>query len=157
MTEQFTQFQNKFLGANSWAQRKDGIPLYLLDQLSAEDRLLAEEALLNRVQLSDTWPIIGLGYIQSKKALPQLYELLPKSEGITRITLAHAIFLISKDPLMLTIVLDETAKIGNWSQLIEVIYMLRDFNNSRTKAVLESLENHPDFLVSYHAKRALAR
>ncbi|MFM6953376.1 MAG: hypothetical protein ACKOWL_00130 [Sphingobacteriaceae bacterium] len=156
MTEQFFQFQTQFLGANTWEQRKDGIPLYLLDQLSPEDLLLAEDALINAAQTKDTWPIIALGYIHSQKASSKLYALIPQAQGITKITLAHALFLIKKDPLMAEIVVAEIEKINNWSQLIEVITMLPDFKDARLLAILESLKKHPDFLVSYHAKRASA-
>lgn len=155
MSEQLETFRNAFLGANTWAQRKDGIPLYLLDQLSDEELLVAEKELIDRIQLEDTWPIIGLGYIGSSKALPKLYKLVEKSRQLVRITLAHAIFKINQDPAMKELVLQETGAIENWSQLIEVIYMLADFKDERCQQLLQQLAEHPDFLVSYHAKKIL--
>lgn len=155
MSNGLNAFRNEFLGANTWAQRKDGIPLYLIDLLSDEELLVAEKELIERIQLEDTWPIIGLGYMGSSKALPKLYALLEKSRHLVRITLAHAIFKINHDPDMKDLVLQETAAIENWSQLIEVIYMLADFKDERSQTLLMHLAEHPDYLVSYHAKKVL--
>ena len=62
-------FRKEFLNANSWAQRKDGVPLDLLDNLSIEELEIAEKDLIERLSLKDDWPINGLGHIKSQKAL----------------------------------------------------------------------------------------
>ena len=46
MTDNLDIFRKEFLGANSWAQRKDGVPLDLLDNLSIEELKVAESELI---------------------------------------------------------------------------------------------------------------
>lgn len=75
------RFRKDFLGANTWAQRKDGVPIDLLDKLTRDELKIAETELMQALSLRDHWPIIGLGHIQSKAALPKLYELLHNSNG----------------------------------------------------------------------------
>ncbi len=53
------------MGANTWAQRKDGVPLDLLDKLSVDELKTAEVELTKSANLGDTWPILGLGHIKS--------------------------------------------------------------------------------------------
>ncbi|MCO4293805.1 hypothetical protein NF867_13115 [Solitalea sp. MAHUQ-68] len=97
-------FRKEFLEANTWAQRKDGVPLYLLDNFTREELKVAEIELIKALSLRDNWPIVGLGYIKSKDALPTLYNLLEKSKGAMKVTIAYSIFQICQDPKMIEIV-----------------------------------------------------
>lgn len=157
MSEQLDAFRNVFLGASDWAQRKEGIPLYLIDQLSPEELAIAEAELIDAAQSEDSWPITALGHMGSKKALPKLYSLLNKSEGQVRLVLAHSIFKINQDEAMLEVVLNQIPKIAHWSQLIDLCYMLPDFKDEKATRVLQALAKHPEFLVTYHAKKALEK
>lgn len=148
-------FRREFLNANTWAQRKDGIPLYLLDKLSNEERKVAESELIAALSTGDTWPIMGLGHIKSTAALPTLYSLLSKTFKQIKVTLAHAIFQICADPLMIDISLDEMAQLSQWHELIDLLYLLPDFRNKRTDQLLQDFRNHPEYLVAYNATRAL--
>lgn len=94
MTNKLDIFIKEFLKANTWAQRKNGFPLDLLDNLTDEELKTAEIELIKVVSLRDDWPIIGLGHIKSKNALPTLYELLDNSKGAIKVTIAHSIFQI---------------------------------------------------------------
>ena len=54
MGDNLEVFRRDFLNANSWAQRKDGCPLYILDKLTKEELEVAEIELLKRLDLNDT-------------------------------------------------------------------------------------------------------
>jgi hypothetical protein len=72
VTNNFDIFKKEYLEANTWAQRKDGVPLDLLDNLTNEELKAAEAELIKAASLRDDWPIVGLGHIKSKDALPTL-------------------------------------------------------------------------------------
>ena len=148
-------FRQEFLGANTWAQRKEGVPLDLLDKLSSDELQTAEVELIKSATLRDTWPILGLGHIKSTKGLPTLYNLLEKSKNGFKVTTAYSIFQICKDQRMIEIVLQELPKITNQYELIDVLYMLPTFKDEKITASLNSFCDHKQYLVVYNATRAL--
>lgn len=154
MTDNLDIFRRGFLEANTWQDRKDGVPLDLLDNLSPEELIIAEIILLKNMNLADMWPIIGLGHIKSKNSLPKLYQLLVKSKKNIKVTIAHSIYQICQDPSMIDIVLNETPKITNQYDLVDVIYYLPDFKNSKIDYLLNQLRNHKKHLVAYNATSA---
>ncbi|MEP6795275.1 MAG: hypothetical protein ABJB16_13175 [Saprospiraceae bacterium] len=148
-------FRKEYLQANTWAQRKDGAPLYLLDKLSTEELKSAEIEMIQSLSPGDTWPIIGLGHIKSKDALPKLYKLLDKGEKKIKVTIAHSIFQICQDQKMIDIVLEETTKTTHWSDLIDILYLLPAFQDERVMTMLNDFRHHKEYLVAYNATRAL--
>ncbi|WP_133159415.1 hypothetical protein [Solitalea longa] len=148
-------FRKEFLEANTWAQRKDGVPLYLIDNLAREELKIAEIELIKVLSLRDNWPIVGLGYIKSKDALPALYNLLEKSKGAMKVTIAYSIFQICQDPKMIEIVLETMPRITNEFELIDVLYYLPSFKDKRITDLHHSYRNHKDYLVAYNAIRYL--
>lgn len=148
-------FRNEYLGANTWPQRKDGVPLYLLDKLSAEELKKAEIELIKSADTSDSWPIIGLGHIKSTGSLPKLYKLLARSNRKMRVVIAHSIFQICGDKRMIDIVLEEVPLITNFYELIDIVYMLPSFKDERITTMLNHFRIHKDYLVAYNATRAL--
>ena len=150
-------FRSEFLNADTWAQRKDGVPLETLDCLTEEELPVAEEELISKAGLNDNWPVIGLGHIRSHKALPALYRLLGEAEGSQRIVIAHSIFQINKDKKMCNAVLDELTHAGLWSKfsIIAILYMLRDFENPEITGKLIEFCDSENYLVAYNAARAL--
>ncbi len=148
-------FRQEFLGANTWAQRKDGVPLDLLDKLSEDELKTAEVELIKSANLDDTWPILGLGHIKSTQALPTLYNLLDKSKKGFKVTIAYSIFQISKDQKMIEIVLQELPKTTDQYELVDVLYMLPAFNDEKINTLLNNYRNHKEYLVAYNATRAL--
>lgn len=155
MTNNLDKFRNGFLEADTWAKRKDGVPLYLLDNLSDKELKIAEADLINSAGLSDSWPIVGLGHIKSKDSLPSLYKLLEKSNGVMKVTIAHSIFQISQDEKMKEIVLETMPKITNEVELIDVLYYLPDFKDNRVTDLHHTYRDHKDYLVAYNATRYL--
>lgn len=148
-------FLNEFLHANTWAQRKGGIPLDLLDKLSVEELKLAETALINAASLRDDRPIVGLGHIKSKAALPILATLLSKSDGAMKVKIAHAIFQISQDETMKDIVLETMPQLDSESGLIDALYYLPFFKDDRITALHRGYTRHNNYLVAYNATRYL--
>lgn len=155
MTKELETFYKDFLNANTWPQRKDGVPLDLLDNLNHSDKIIAESELLKHADLKDSWPIIGLGYLKSTLALDKLYNLLDKGSKHIKITIAHSIYLINNDSYMIEIVIKETEKLNNKYEIIDILYMLRDFKDSRIDKILNDFCNHKDYLVAYNATRVL--
>ena len=155
MTNNLDIFRKEFLNANTWAQRKDGVPLDLLDNLTNEELKEAEIELIKVASLRDNWPINGLGHIKSKDALPTLNQLLDKSKNAMRVTIAHAIFQICHDTKMIEIVLETMPKITNEFELIDVLYYLPNFKDKRITELHHSYRNHKDYLVAYNATRYL--
>lgn len=155
VTNNLDIFRKEFLGANTWAQRKEGVPLDLLDNLTPDELKTAEAELIRSANLGDTWQIVGLGHIKSTEALPTLYSLLDKSNKGMKVTIAYSIFQISQDPQMIHIVLEEVPKIANQYELIDILYLLTAFKDQRVTALLKSFRNHPEYLVAYNSTRAL--
>lgn len=155
MTNNLDKFRKGFLEANTWTQRKDGVPFDLLDNLSDEELKIAEVDLINAAGLSDSWPIVGLGHIKSKDSLSTLYKLLEKSNVAMKVTIAHSIFQISQDEKMKEIVLETMPKITRDVELIDVLYYLPDFKDKRVTDLHHTYRNHKDYLVAYNATRYL--
>lgn len=154
-TDNLKIFRDEYLNANTWSLRKDGVPLDLLDNLSTEELKIAEKELIDSLSLKDDWPIKGLGHLKSKDALTKLYELLPKSKKGMKVTIAHAIFQICDDKEMIKIALTETPKISNQYELINVVYLLKGFEDEKVNEMLDGLREHDEYLVAYNATRAL--
>jgi hypothetical protein len=155
VTNNLDIFRKEFLEANTWTQRKDGVPLDLLDKFTCEELKIAEIELIKVVSLKDDWPIVGLGYIKSKDSLPKLYELLAKSNGPMKVTIAHSIFQICQDNKMIEIVLETMPRITNQYELINVLYYLPDFKDKRVAELHNNYRNHKEYLVAYNATRYL--
>lgn len=143
------------MGANTWAQRKDGVPIELLDNLTSEELQIAEIELIKVASLQDNWPIVGLGHIKSKSALATLYNLLDKSKGGMKVTIAHSIFQICQDTQMIETVLKTMPRINNEFELIGVLYYLPNFKDKRITDLHQSYCNHKDYLVAYNAAQSL--
>ncbi|SMD37006.1 hypothetical protein SAMN04488029_3187 [Reichenbachiella faecimaris] len=148
-------FREDFLNANTWPQRKDGVPLDLLDNLNSDELRVAENELIAIADTKDDWPIKGLGHIKSEKSLPKLYELLKRSKKLMKVTIAEAIYQICGDEQMINIALTETPKISNEFALIDVMYTLSKFQDGRVKNLLNDYRNHTKYLVAYNATQAL--
>jgi hypothetical protein len=144
-------FRKEYLEANTWAQRKEAVPLDLLDNLTNDELKIAEIELIKAASLRDSWPILGLGHIKSKDSLHILYDLLKKSEGAMKIKIAYSIFQICQDEKMNDIVLDTMPKITSQYELIDVLYYLPSFEDQRITDLHQTYRNHKDYLVAYNA------
>jgi len=155
VTNNIEIFKREFLGANTWAQRKDGIPLDLLDKLTNDEIKVAELELIKVLSLDDDWPIIGLGHIKSKDALPLLFKLLEKSKRTMKVKIALSIFQISQDEKMKDIVIETMPHITGEYELVDVLYYLPKFQDKRITELLHIYRNHKNYLVAYNATQNL--
>jgi hypothetical protein len=155
MTKRLEIFRKEFLQANSWSQRKDGVPLNLLDNLPVEELKIAEQELIDALSLRDSWPFRGLGHIKSQKSLPAMYGWLEKSETGTKVVIAYSIFQISRDEKMIDIVLAEIPKVSNEFVLIDLLHLLPGFQDSRVQAMLDKFRYDKRYLVAYNATMAM--
>lgn len=155
MSDNLKIFREEYLNANSWAQRKDGVPLDLMDNLSDAEKEIAEKELIDNLSIKDDWTIMGLGYLKSQRGLKKLYDLLPTSKKGMKVTIAHSIFQICADKKMVEIAVTEIPQISNQYELIHIIYLLRDFKNDKVNEILNDLRNHKEYLVSYNATQAM--
>lgn len=157
MNDRLTEFRSEYLNANSWAQRKDGVPFELLDKLDSDELVIAEQELIRAASLKDSWPIHGLGHIRSQRALPVLYDLLSKATDSFKIIIAHAIYQISKDEDMISVTLNELLHSGQWNKynLIDIIHLLPDFHNEEINNHLIKFTESNEYLVAYNAASAL--
>lgn len=151
MTNNLDIFRKEYLLANTWAQRKDGVPLDLLDKLSIDELKIAEIELIKAANLGDSWPIVGLGHIKSQKSLPKLIALLSDSKGSMRVKIALSVFQISKDDRMKDIVLATMPAITGEYEIIDVLSYLPYFNDKRITELLHSFRTHKKYLVAYNA------
>lgn len=147
-------FRSEFLKANTWAQRKEGVPLDLLDALSPSDLKIAEAELIEAAGLGDSWPILGLAHIRSVAAVPKFYQLLAKASKGMKVTIAYAIFRSNGDPQMIRTVLDELPLVNNQYELIDLLYLLPGFNDPDITKALQDYQNDKEYLVAYNATRA---
>jgi hypothetical protein len=162
MPSAYQNFQRHFLHPDQY-DRQDGTPLDLLDKLSPEEKLKAEEELLKRLNGRDNWIAEGLGHLKSKRALPKLYEILERKwNRATRAKIATAIWNISNDEEMLKVVI----KSSHYSLLaifnrfyeydmLDVVHCLAQFPQKEARTRLEELTFDSDFLISDNAKRAI--
>ncbi|MEP5341580.1 MAG: hypothetical protein ABJL44_03275 [Algibacter sp.] len=155
MSKKLETFREHFLNAKSWGQRKDGVPLELLENLNEKELEIAEKELIEKLSLKDDWPIDGLGHIKSQKALPKLYDLLQKSKKGIKVSIAHSIFQISEDKEMIDIVLTEMPKLKHWTEIIHMLYLLPIFKDDKINKMLNDYREHKEYLVAYNATQAM--
>lgn len=155
MTAAWDAFEREFLGANSWAQRKDGFPGELLDALGPEEKLRAEEILLERLDGSDDWPIRAMGWLGCVRAVSRLRGLLEHELATIRAFAATAIYDLTGDAALEGIVRGIAADPQlAWMMRLDAVYCLGHFATDSARRALKALEGDPDYLISYNAKRA---
>jgi hypothetical protein len=161
-SQAYNVFQWDFLNANSWALRKDGVPLNLLDALDTSDKQLAEDALIEKLSLQDDWPARGLGHIRSQKSLPKLRELLPHANGTMRAAIALAIWQITRNKnmcdelinLSISEYTDDDKSLKTFT-MIDVIHCLAHLPYLEAVERLEKLKTSANYLIAYNANYAL--
>jgi len=158
LMEAWDAFEAEFLNANSWALRKDGPPLRLLDKLSASEKARAETELLNRLDAKDDWPILGLAHLNSQKAVPLIRKLVRRAPKACLPAIAEALFRLTGDtslePKLIALARSRWAHFGHRS---DAALALDLFPTESAQEALREVADRGDYLVSYNAKRALRR
>ena len=63
MPNAYERFVREYLEATSY-ERRDGVPVEILDELTSEEKAKAEAELIKRLSIRDTWQAIGLGHMK---------------------------------------------------------------------------------------------
>jgi hypothetical protein len=130
---------------------------HIIDKLNSQERVLVEDALLNKLlNKTDMLIVETLAYMKSLKSLPILINLLNQcSDAMCRIIIATSVFEINHNNEMIVIGVDAFKSLDNTYQKISAFYYLRKFKNEATDTIIREYTLHSDFLLSYNAKQAL--
>lgn len=156
MTDNLDLFYRDFLNPPD-EEILNGVPFDILDKLNPEEKIIAEKELIKKIG-EDTWAIEGLVHLKSKAAIDPLYSLLeklPVEHNGTKISIAHAIYLICQDEKMIEIFLEEIPKQIYYVVLGSALRKCSIFQDDRIIQVLEKYSNHKDSSVYIGARQAL--
>lgn len=139
---------------------------HIIDDLSADEKLKVENALINKLSEhpEDLLIVETLAYLKSTKSIPALRNLLENSSNsMQKLTIATSIFEITQDNDMVDIALIAFRQLDNRKdayyayKLISAFYYLAKFNNPAIMEIIKEYVDHKEYLVSYNAKRALGQ
>lgn len=161
----YQAFVQDFLQANDWAQRRDGVPLDLLDALHNDDLERAEDAMLKRLsECNDDWPVIGLGHIKSKRAVEPLLDQLESAARVRAAAIGAALWKITGKDRFVEPVLkaskdayQDNDRQAQSYDMLEIIVSLAAFPHTAVTERLEQLLKSKNSLIAYNAKEALQR
>jgi hypothetical protein len=156
-SEAFQEFEQWFLNADSWAIRKEGPNLKVIGKLSSDEKVIAEDMLLNRLDFKDSWIIYGLGELRSKKAESILRASLNKYSDSILVSIYWALWMISKDIVYFDYLCKFIDKNKNEFVLIESIFALESFPIDKSLNVFTKSLNHESYLVRYNSFQILGR
>jgi hypothetical protein len=159
MSAAWSHFEQDFLNANSWPQRKDGFPSDLLDALSPEERTRAVSILKEKLDGRDDWPVRAMAHLRVAESAPVLHCLLEKEPfPVIRAVIATAIYELTGDETMEKEVASvAAAREREWVHRLDAIHCLGRFKTDSAHKLLCELAHDPDYLVSYNAKLAGGR
>lgn len=147
-------FYESFFG-DPYMAWHDGLDVNSLLALTGEERSKAEKLLLEN--LEDPRCVTGLGYIQTREALPILREMLPTAGDYQRTRIAAAIWRITRDDSILPEIFGVLKNAATEYDRLDAAVALGDIYTSCVKdALLDALAD-PDYLVRYNSADALLR
>ncbi len=140
----------------------------IIDGLTEDEKIVLETALIQKLlsevlNAPDTLIIDTLAYLRSIKSLPVLRQILEVCNDIVSgLPVAAAIFKINNDIEMVDIAVNLVKQMDKKDayytyKLIHAFFYLAKFKSEKTKQIFQEYRSHPDFLVSYNAKEALAQ
>lgn len=144
-------------GSISYHHRNGFSNTQIIDKLNNQERVLVEDALLNKLlSKSDMLIVETLAYMKSLKSLPILVNLLMQcSDAMCKIIIATSVFEINNSDEMIAVGVDAFNNLDNTYQKISAFYYLRKFKNEATDAIIREYTLSSDYLLSYNAKQAL--
>ncbi|CAM2068868.1 hypothetical protein SCOR_26105 [Sulfidibacter corallicola] len=150
----FQRFRNSYFEN----PRRDGPDLAVLDQLTVEERGLAEAQLVQALRGESLYAIRALAHLNSRAAVPILQGMLPKAKGVTRVWIASALWQIERDETVIECLLDALKKkwFGGGSARFEAAIALGAIPEGRVFRALTEASREPDAVVSANALRSLA-
>jgi HEAT repeat protein len=149
------RFYESFFG-DPYMAWHDGLDVDALNSLTREEKKETEHILLDALQKSNDYrPIVGLGELRSKKALPILKEKLSHLRGKALVDAASALRKIENDDSYaekIILVLKNDASFYN--RLVAAIE-LRHFKTPEVVKPLFDAVKDPEYLVRNHACESL--
>ena len=144
---------------NDYQHRSGFSNEYLVDKLNTNERSVLEKKLIKLLRKkADMLIVETLAYMNSKKSLSVLYELLQNSDEMNKIIIASSIFEISKDHKMVKVAKTSFKNItDNKYQLISSFYYLAKFCDSEILQLIRKYTQDSDYLISHNAKQVLNR
>lgn len=139
----------------------------IIEELTDNEKQLLEKALIQKLQSEagkeiDTLIVETLAYLKSVASLPVLKKLLEVcNDIIIKLRIATAIFEINQDDEMVDIAVNSVKQMDNKKdpyyiyKLTSAFYYLAKFKNEKTKQLIKEYTSHPEYLISYNAKKAL--
>lgn len=153
---------NQIIPPSNREHREGFTNRHIIDQLNDSERQIVESLLIEKLlgndekKLVDILIVETLAYMKSTKSLPVLNNLLiTNSDNFVKLIIATSIFKISLDYAMIDIAIDLFLTFNDKFQKIPAFVYLKNFNNTRTDALIQKHINDPDYLISYNAKRHL--
>lgn len=130
----------------------------LIDQLTESEKNEVESRLL--VLLAETGENLvacTLAYMKSLASIPIIHDCMQKSDNLNkRILLASYIYYIRPDRRLIDVVVSAYYGLsGNLEKALS-FYPLRTFHSPETDAIIKENISSREYLISYHAKRAMA-
>ena len=159
MSPAWQHFEQDFLNANTWPQRKDGFSPDLLDALSPEERTRAVAVLMKKLDGRDDWPVRAMAYLKVSESIPILRALIRTVEfPAMRAVIATAIYELSGDESMeMEVASVAAAREREWMYRLDAIHCLGRFKTKSAHKILCELTHDPDPLVSHNARLAGGR
>jgi HEAT repeat protein len=143
----------------------DNIPI--IDKLADNEKQLLERALVKKMLSEaekeiDTLIVDTLAHLKSAASLPVLRNLLEVSnENVTKLRIATAIFVISRDAEMVNVAVNSVKEMDSRKEayyvykLASAFYYLAKFKTEKTEQLIKEYASHSEYLISYNAKQAL--
>lgn len=158
---------NEVIPPSDYQHRNGFNNIPIIEELTENEKQLLEKALIQKLQSEaekeiDTLIVDTLAYLKSVASLPVLKNLLEVGNDIVvRLRIATAIFEISQEADMVDIAVSLVKEMDNKKdayyvyKLTSAFYYLAKFKNEKTKQLIKEYTSHPEYLISYNAKRAL--
>ncbi|MHA2061746.1 MAG: HEAT repeat domain-containing protein [Candidatus Sifarchaeia archaeon] len=134
----------------------DGLDVNAINSLTGEEKEEAEHLLIEALQKSNDYrPIVGLGYLRSKKALPILKEKLNHLWGKALVDAASALRKIENDDSYAENIIRVLKNDASFYNRLVAAIELRNFKTPEVvKALFEAVKD-PEYLVRNHACESL--
>jgi hypothetical protein len=149
----------EFIPPADYAHRNGFSNHSLIDKLDGLEKKQLEKELITLLidePHTDDLVVETLTYLKSTESVPLFYIALDKEmHPVAKIIIATCIYELNSDNGMIPIVLEAVLKTEKYG-LILAFYYLAKFKNPGVDEFINRYINHPDFLLSYNAKRALA-
>lgn len=145
------RFYESFFG-DPYMAWHDGLDVDALHSLTSEEREEAERLLLDALKKSDDYrPIVGLGVLRSKKALPRLKEKLKGLSGRALVDAASALRKIEGDDRFAEYTIRVLKHDYSEYDRLWAAMELRYFKTQEVVEALFEAVKDPSYLVRYHA------